>query len=202
MADVFEKRSDLDSPRARLWKLIEATPSLDWLLLTKRPEHVSAMVPWGREWPSNIWLGTTIENQRWAEKRAPELVKHPAAVRFVSCEPMLGAVDLSHWLQKMPGVHSIDWVIAGGESGHHSRPMDPQWTRGLRDQCARFETPFHFKQWGNWSPDVASVQTKRAVRRLTATDGVPVHVINVGKKAAGRILDGREWNDVPLLRRL
>ncbi len=82
MADVFERRAELHSQRDRLWELIQSTPSLDWLLLTKRPQNVRGMVPWGKKWPANVWLGTTVENQTYAEKRLPFLLQHPAAVRF------------------------------------------------------------------------------------------------------------------------
>jgi protein gp37 len=81
MADVFERRSELSAARTRLWKLIEATPFLDWLLLTKRPQNIDGMVPWTNEWPVNIWLGTSVENQAFAEKRLPFLLKQPAAIR-------------------------------------------------------------------------------------------------------------------------
>lgn len=126
MADVFEDRRDLDPWRTRLWTLVEQTPHLDWLLLTKRPDSVEALVPWRNQWPTNVWLGTTIENQKWAERRAPLLIRLPAAIRFVSCEPLLGQVDLTQWMARGAG-HSIDWVIAGGESGHHARPTHPEW---------------------------------------------------------------------------
>ena len=129
------------------------TPNLDWLLLTKRHEHVARMVPWDRSWPDNVWLGTTIETQVWAKRRAPELLKHPARVRFVSCEPLLGPVDLTPRLERTAKRNGIDWVIAGGESGHHTtvrledfvptnhplRPIRtwmngrlPRWTSGSR----------------------------------------------------------------------
>lgn len=146
MADVFEGRADLEPWRARLWKLIEATPWLDWLLLTKRPENVGAMVPWGASWPTNVWLGTTVENAEWAAKRIPALLQQPAAIRFLSCEPLLGPIDLSPWLDE------INWVIVGGESGHNARLMDPRWACALRDQCVAAGVNFFFKQWGDWVP--------------------------------------------------
>jgi protein gp37 len=98
MADIFEKRKELDSWRERLWVLINDTPDLDWLLLTKRPQHVSSMIPWGDKWPKSVWLGTTIENQEWADKRLPIFADIPAAVRFISAEPLLGPIDLEPWL--------------------------------------------------------------------------------------------------------
>jgi protein gp37 len=140
MADVFEDRRDLDEPRARLWRLIEGMPHLDWQLLTKRIDRVAELVPWGNSWPPNVWLGTSIENQTWADRRLPVLRTIPAAVRFVSAEPLLGPVRLD--------LDGIGWVICGGESGHNARPMDPAWARQIRDDCLAAGVPFFFKQWG------------------------------------------------------
>src|SRR5690606_3921590 len=89
IADVFEDHPDVAEPRKRLWNLIEATPWLRWLLLTKRPENIAAMAPWGAEWPPHVWVGTSVENQRFAEERIPILLRVPAAVLFLSCEPLL-----------------------------------------------------------------------------------------------------------------
>jgi protein gp37 len=149
MADVFERRSELKTWRNRLWDLIEATPMLDWLLLTKRPHNIANMVPWKNTWPDNVWLGTTVENQLWAEKRIPCLLENPAHVRFLSCEPLLGNLNLQHWITNK---NAIGWVIAGGESGAGARPMHPAWVRDLRDQCLEHAVAFHFKQWGHWVP--------------------------------------------------
>ena len=174
MADVFENRRDLDEHRKRLWTLIAATPMLDWLLLTKRPEHVEECVPWDHQWPQNVWLGTTAENQKWAGIRVAKLVSIPARVRFLSCEPLLSEVDLTPWLK------NIDWVIVGGESGGKARPMHLEWARSLREQCRASGVKFHFKQWGNWRP------TDEGMERMS-------------KKAAGRMLDGRTWDEYPEL---
>ena len=142
---------ELSPHRIRLWELIESTPCLDWSLLTKRPQNVESMVPWGDQWPLNVWLGTTVENQTFADKRLPFLLKNPAMVRFLSCEPLLGSLDLSPWFRKK-GLHSIDWVIAGGESGPSSRPTHPDWAASILHQCQRAKVPFHFKRWGHWVP--------------------------------------------------
>jgi protein gp37 len=196
MADVFEARRELDEWRARLWDLIVATPSLDWLLLTKRPEHVRSAVPWHGPWPKNVWIGTTAENQRWAAKRIPALLEMPARVRFVSAEPLLGELDLSPWLangdRDVAGVH---WVIAGGESGPQSRPMNPAWVRALRDQCSAAGVPFHFKQWGHWAP--SSDATRRRASVQLSAGGAPVVLYGLGKRAAGRVFDGRTWDGFP-----
>ncbi len=105
MADVFEDHPDVAAPRERLWGLIEATPWLIWQLLTKRPENIAPMVPWGGGWPPHVWVGTSVENQRYADERIPVLVSAAALarIRFLSCEPLLGPVDLSPWLLPGPG---------------------------------------------------------------------------------------------------
>lgn len=198
MADVFEDRRDLDAPRARLWSLIAETPNLDWLLLTKRPQCVERLAPWTEIWPQNVWLGTTIENQRWAEKRLPHLLARPAAVHFVSCEPLLGPMDIAPWLVRTRTRSAIGWVIAGGESGHRARPMNPEWARALRDQCQAHAVPYHFKQWGNWRPVQGPTTTQR-VRIFTGATSALVSMENVGKKAAGRQLDGKEWDGIPCI---
>lgn len=193
MSDFFEDRRDLDAPRLAALDVIRQTPDLDWMILTKRPEKILELlvraavqtepgVPeqetlrcwlnaWtsGREAPRNVWLGTTAESQEWADKRVPELLKVPGAVRFLSMEPLLGPVDLtSIKLTVSPGFFGdclqwyhlphgypdawpgLNWIIAGGESGPHARWMDPEWASSLRDQCRDAGVPFFFKQWSQF----------------------------------------------------
>jgi protein gp37 len=188
MCDVFESRADLDLHRERLWHLIETTPWLDWLLLTKRPKAALHMVPWRGTWQDNVWFGATVENEHCLRQRVPYLIQSGALVRFVSCEPLLGPIELAPYLGSGP--NQVNWVIAGGESGADSRPTDPSWIRSLRDQCTKTNTPFFFKQWGNWRPCLNS----NASRRLPVTDGF---VERMDKKSAGRLLDGRTWDEVP-----
>ncbi|MGB7542711.1 MAG: phage Gp37/Gp68 family protein [Burkholderiales bacterium] len=197
MSDIFEGRKELDALRDRLWRVIDDTRSLDWLLLTKRPERIARYVPWRDRWPANVWLGVTTENQRWADKRIPLLLEFPAAVRFLSCEPLLGSIDLTRWLNQS---RCLDWVIAGGESGHKARPMNPEWARRLRDQCGAASVPFHFKQWGHWGPDYANAAETRKRVRLVDSGGAPVTLVRLGKHAAGRNLDGRTWDEFPASR--
>lgn len=193
MADVFEWKRGLSAWRGRLWGLIEETPNLDWLLLTKRPHLVGRLVPWSNEWPANVWLGTTVENQRWADKRLPHLADTGASVRFLSCEPLLGKVDLDHWLES----GAVHWVIAGGESGPRARPSDPQWFQGIRKQCVTHGTPFHFKQWGDWAPLDA---VPGVVPKAVANGGAYSTAMGrFGKKAAGRLLDGESWDGLPAI---
>jgi protein gp37 len=195
MADVFERRSDLNVERTRLWALIERTPNLDWLLLTKRPQNVERLVPWNDQWPPNVWLGTSVENQTLAEKRLPFLLKNRAAVRFLSCEPLLGQLNLRNWFNRS-GLCSIDWIIAGGESGGNSRPMHPDWLVDLLKQCNEFNVPFHFKQWGNWVPAELTSEIPKP-KFFEFQNERPVSMTRVGKKVAGRILIGTTWDGLP-----
>lgn len=144
MADVFEDHPQVEGERLKLWALIEQTPWLNWLLLTKRPENVLKMAPWpvSSLWPDNVWIGTSTGLQKRAEQRLPSLLEIPAYVRFVSCEPMLEQVDFTPWLS------GLQWVICGGESGVHARSFNPDWARSLRDQCQEHHVAFFFKQHG------------------------------------------------------
>ena len=195
MADVFERRAELNPWRERLWEVIKSTPMLDWLLLTKRPQNILSMSPWGENWPDNVWLGTTVETQTWAEKRLPILLSIPARVRFLSCEPLLGPLDLSKFTGNAE-LAGINWVIAGGESGPHSRPMNPEWVRDLRNQCLDSEIAFHFKQWGHWAPEELLSENQKKVITLGGS-----RMAAVGKGKAGRWLDGQTWDELPNLRK-
>jgi len=141
MADVFEDRRDLDEHRDRLWKLIDATQNLDWLLLTKRPENFG-MLPTA---PVNVWRGVTVEDadHLW---RVDHLRATGAAVRFISYEPALGPIASALNLD------GIDWIVTGDESGQVRRPADVQWFADVRDMCAAAGVAFHFKQWAG-EPD-------------------------------------------------
>jgi protein gp37 len=138
MCDVFEDLPGLYGQRARLFELIEATPDLDWLLLTKRPENIVGMTPGDfGNWP-NVWIGTSVEDQRRADVRVPHLLRVPAAIHFLSIEPLLGPIDLWRVNEAdvaSPSVCEIDWAIIGGESGPLARPMDLAWARTLLGQC-------------------------------------------------------------------
>lgn len=190
MADVFEIRAELNDWRARLWPLIELTPWLDWLLLTKRPQNIQRMAPWRDKWPTNVWLGTTAETQKHADIRIPHLLDSPARIHFISAEPLLGPLSLV-------GYRGIDWVIAGGESGHNARPTDPDWIRSLRDECRTSGIAFHFKQWGHWAPEVPHGITAKQKLRLVSRRSVQTTLYALGKSAAGRTLDGRTWDQFP-----
>ena len=182
MADVFELDPALDSLRKRLWALVEQTPNLDWLLLTKRPHLARRMAPWDNAWPLHVWLGTSVENQQFADRRIRFLADVPCRYRFLSCEPLLGPLDLSTHIE------ALHWIIAGGESGSQARPTHPDWVRGVRDQCVNAGVAFHFKQWGNWYPQETAG---------SAHNGERISFVRTSKKKAGRILDGRTWDELP-----
>lgn len=183
----------------------------------------------------NVWLGTSVEDQKRAEERVPILLDTPAAVRWLSCEPLLGPVDLTNILVEHPalGQHApayldalvgeafdagassiyrdakIDWVVVGGESGPGSRPMHPAWVREVRDACERARTAFHFKQWGDWRwfeaadllarADAGQSQPKRDLvyERPDSRSGLMVDVWRIGKREAGRLLDGVSYDGYP-----
>lgn len=198
MSDLFHERIG-DEFIARVFAVMAAASTHTFQVLTKRhgrmrsllsdPEFVAAVrreryklphtvVTTGPSWPLlNVWLGVSVEDQKWANTRIPALLDTPAAVRFLSCEPLLGPVDLTPWTtwgdgslryDEPPVVSGLRWVIAGGESGDGFRPVDGEWVRALRDQCVEAEVAFLFKQWGGRTP-----------------------------KAGGRELDGRTWDEYP-----
>ena len=200
MCDPFESANGyiaLGAERRRFWCLIERTPWLAWLILTKRPENAADFSP-AQGWPSNVWLGVTVEDQATADERIPWLLEIPAAVRFVSYEPALGPVDFTNIsihepeteldprisLNALTGLvagpdeflpNKVDWLIAGGETGPKARPAHPDWVRAARDACVAAGVPFHFKTWGS---------------RALGADGLVMSV-------QGRQLDGRVWDQVP-----
>lgn len=225
----------------RVFFTMGAAPRHTFQVLTKRPQRMAKLLDEAfrhrlvqehglssayRTWPlPNVWLGVSVENQRYADLRIPHLLATPAAVRFLSVEPMLGPVRLDERdiiddvaLDEFVGV---DWVIVGGESGPGARPMDPQWGRDVRDQCTAAGVPYFFKQWGEWIPyepdpqppfwvsqhgDIidghhlpADLNEHNQTRGWWAPPDLDDDAIyrRVGKKAAGRLLDGREWNEYP-----
>lgn len=193
-----------------------------WTYVCRVQEHIGKL----HGWPlPNVWLGTSCEDQAAADERIPHLLRCPAAVRFLSCEPLLGPIDF----RIVPGFNRVGsagqevlrnlWVIAGGESGPGARPMHPDWARSLRDQCQAARVPFFFKQWGEWRSPLDGERWNTMLGRagkppsfLVAKDGT-VHctcegaegsgdcaaqpMVMVGKHKAGRILDGRTWDEYP-----
>ncbi len=232
LADVFDNEVDA-AWRSDLFELIARTPSLDWLVLTKRIGNAKPMMEkarldlllrnTGAGWPlKNLWLGATIVNREEMLRDAPKLKAIRAAVRFWSCEPLLGQLGY------IPGVMMPDWIIAGGESGAGARPMHLGWVRSLRDDCAANGVAFHFKQHGEYSNhmvdesgniepglDMTRMSPKFLQEWLTSEGWKPVDPARsagdmfqpgaiiaqrVGKHVAGRMLDGAEHNAFPVPR--
>jgi protein gp37 len=220
----------IDLLRRDLFKLIDATPWLDWLLLTKRPENIRRMwpikydqseakaicsTPEGYAHPyyrGNVWLLTSIATQADAYKNVPELLKcrELVPVLGLSAEPLLGALNIKQFFFRCTGCGSepcecngltIDWIIVGGESGPHARPMHPDWAHSIRDQCSAAGVPFFFKQWGEWAPlevcaEPAAKWTPCGVDKTHLFDDREC-VFRIGKKAAGRMLDGKLHDEYP-----
>lgn len=156
LADVFDNEVP-DAWRSDLWRLIQQTPNLDWLLLTKRIGNAHRMLPaFMKPWP-NLWLGATVVNQEEADRDIPKLLAVPAAVRFLSCEPLLGPIDLEKIgvADDVRNIYPLNWLICGGESGPKARPMEFSWALDIRYQCRAAGVPFFMKQgsqanWPNW----------------------------------------------------
>lgn len=228
LADVFDNAVP-DAWRMDLFSLIAKTPYLDWLLVTKRVGNVMRMCSGDGLMfdmiADRVWLGVTICNQEEADRDIPKLMQIPAKVRWLSMEPLLGPVDLSQWLdiiqyedgaawmrRNIGHLHDmLDWVVVGGESGPHARPMNPDWAYELCDQCDAADVPFLFKQWGEWATagNQAFGAIKGEVRHIRSDgsfwgDDLPedenadvLTVVKVGKAAAGRLLGGAQHDGYP-----
>jgi protein gp37 len=243
----------------RVFNVMALTPRHVYQVLTKRAkrmrEYVGALRGrWGRDFVDrathdgaqvlinafeqgfpNVWLGVSVEHQKAAEERVPQLLKTPAAVRWLSVEPLLGPVDLCAVGMKINGKLNVetgereflDWVVLGGESGSGARPMHPRWARQVRDDCVTCGVPFFFKQWGAYRPlgsvtdegdmdiDAAAAADESKTIALSIDgrvcwkgddDPIPAGALSsdcwfvmsrVGKKLAGRVLDGRTWDEMP-----
>jgi protein gp37 len=191
MSDLFHRDVPFEFIES-VFDVMARTPQHTYQILTKRHARMSRFLQdkYAHTEPlPNAWLGVSVENQQWADIRIPALLDTPAAVRFLSCEPLLGPVSLAQsfrrWSpplelfrdQAAVGASSVlHWVIVGGESGPGARPMHPEWARSLRDQCLGAGIPFLFKQWGSY-------------------DELGRHL---SKKLAGRVLDGRTWDEYPV----
>lgn len=164
MSDLFHE----DVPLSFVQDVFHTMEAAHWhtfQVLTKRADRLLELAP-HLPWPDNVWMGVSVENQRWVG-RVDRLRETPAAVKFLSCEPLLGRLELQ--------LEGIDWVIVGGESGRGARPMQLDWARTIRDQCTSARVPFFFKQWG--------AHNERGLRGA--------------KGANGRVLDGRTWDEMP-----
>lgn len=199
---------EADPWRDEAWNIIRKTPELTYQILTKRPESITDRLPedWEKGW-NHVWLGVSAEDQKTADERIPLLLQTPAAVRFVSCEPLLGPINFGDHMSRYREIGTelfpmLNWVIVGGESGPGARPMHPDWVRSIRDQCVQAEVPFFFKQFGEWLP-VDTTTWLNLVNNMPKgqyeTQWMDEHIMvqRVGKKAAGRLLDGKEWDEFP-----
>jgi protein gp37 len=258
MSDLFHENVS-DETIDRIFAVMALCPQHTFQVLTKRPARMLAWFakPSGfrftwregyiqnaayaiqprahfalKGWPlPNVWLGVSVENQAAADERIPLLLQTPAAVRWISAEPLLDGIDLtvipreasdfdrsmagfdrckSFYVDTLSGCNGVlmvdgasheepinaqpklDWVVVGGESGHGARPMEEAWARSLRDQCVAAGVAFHFKQWGEWLPAMCD-GAPGDYQELNAGD-TP---IRIGKRKAGRLLDGRTWDEYP-----
>jgi len=173
--DFMERNPQVAEARQQAFRVMEATPNLDWLLLTKRPQEYEKFLPqaWLAAPRPNVWLMTTVESAEYLW-RIEAMMRAPAAVYGLSLEPLLGPLRLP---KAFLDLGQRSWVIVGGESGPGSRPTQPDWARSLRDQCIEARVPFHFKQWGQHDAQLVKLRSKHD---------------------SGRELDGRTWDQLPL----
>jgi protein gp37 len=212
MSDLFHEKVS-DEWLIEIFNVMVRAQKHTFQCLTKRPER---MMSWMKHLyegriapapPHNVWMGVSVEDQKTADERIPFLLRTPAAVRWVSYEPALGPVDFRSHLQgycaehdfsggfcierKHYGVQHLHWIVCGGESGLGARPMHPDWARAARDQCVAAGVAFHFKQHGEW------LHRSQETKYLEVGEPESQEFIHAGKRAAGRLLDGREWNQYP-----
>ncbi len=241
MSDLFHEKIP-DDFIEDVFGIMSLATQHTFQILTKRPDRMLDFYKRcvynghmkGNHPLPNVWIGVSVEDQKVADERLPLLLDIPAAIRFLSCEPLLGPVDLWRGLgpEIIPQMHApgakcghhgvllqgracpicfpktVDWVISGGECGPHARPMHPQWVRSLRDQCVSTGVPFFFKQWGEFGS--ATPQNCEKPIRFVELDGTDstewtldqhslstAMMARVGKRSAGRMLDGRTWDEFP-----
>ncbi len=206
-SDFLHEAADAWRPEA--WEIIRQTPQHLYLIPTKRPENLVTRLPEG--WfPRNIWWGVSIESQEYLNRwdiLDSALHYYVPPVMFISAEPLLGTLDLSPILEEVDAgdedrpwqTRAPDWIIGGGESGTDARPCHPDWARSLRDQCTKTETPFFWKQWGEWYPATGVFESDAFAIHEKPVYKWNDHLISLklGKKTAGCILDGQEWKQFP-----
>lgn len=212
-SDFFHQ--DADAWRWDAYEIMRRRPDVTFILVTKRIERAALALP--RGCTENIWLLPTCENQQRANERIPQAINLSYRVGLVgvSVGPMIRPVDLTPWLKATPSGNQLEWVICEGEAGNadeNIRPMHPDWPRSLRKQCVSTGVPFLFKQWGDWAPGYG-LDDRNLTQATVFHDGrwflkgekldhpaasqTPKLMYRVGKRAAGRLLDGIEWNQFP-----
>jgi protein gp37 len=231
MSDLFHESLSI-THQTDIFEVMAKCPQHTFQILTKRADQLYRMKQigigvayrLGKEsvpnfWPlPNVWLGVSVEDQKTADERIPFLLQTPAAVRFISAEPLLGPVDLRRGVYMMSdglrgtSTDGLSWVIVGGESGAHARPMHPDWARALRNQCVAASVPFFFKQWGEWGPTnylghgthwaygkgkFANWIREQGAWHESGIPGGSTVLARIGKKNAGRLLDDRTWDEMP-----
>lgn len=205
MGDLFHESVPV-SRVAQVMGVIERCPHHTFQILTKRANLMHAFF-FGLKPLPNVWLGVSVENQHFADERIPLLLNTPAAVRWISAEPLLGLTHVRQWMMPPELGPRIDWVVCGGESGPNARPMHPAWAARLCDECVMAKVPFFFKQWGEWlhatqmeaafTPTELDTLSRNTLCRDTGHGDL---YFKVGKKRAGRQLDGSDWNQFPQVR--
>lgn len=206
MSDLFHPMVS-DEFILKVFDVMSQAKQHTFLILSKRMERMSSFMNKysfvkSFSWPlENVWMGVSVEDQRSVNERIPLLLNTPAALRFISAEPLINKITLSDLLYPIYGLEDskgpnpgIDWVICGGESGPGARPLHPDWVRSLRDECNRADIPFFFKQWGEWSPEIIQ-GLSMANRAQTWFENHEFY--HVGKKLAGALIDGIEHKVYP-----
>lgn len=220
MSDLFHEGVTDDFIES-VFTVIRKTPQHTYIILTKRSErmHDFMNMHYRDNPPANAWMGVSAEDQASANERIPMLLCTPAAIRFISAEPLLGMIDIeSVPTSMMQGrdkslrkITYLDWVIVGGESGHDARPMHPDWVRSLMKQCQEADVPFFFKQWGQWKPlfvcnsdwnegtGIMPDGKTYVFHERESDSGFKMMMLKSSKADNGRLLDGRELNEWPVM---
>ena len=222
-SDLFHEKVP-DAWIDQIFAVMASSPQHQFQILTKRPKRMQQYLSQDRriDWADackgigldgasnfllerdkvlpNVWVGVSVEDQKTADERIPFLLKTPAAIRWISAEPILGAIDLNQdYLEGFHFGELLHWVVAGGESQTGSRPTHPSWFRQLRDQCDRAGIPFLFKQWGDWKEPTEGIASTAKVATIGGGKLPEVAMVRVGKKTAGRLLDGKYHDAYPCL---
>jgi len=206
MGDLFHDSVKFEW-QMQIYSIMQKCPQHIFMLLTKRADNMATFFHrikrmYNLDVLPNIWPGATIENQEMANKRIPPLLKIKSKIHWISVEPMTENIDISLWLYsgylEPPQDDIINWVIAGGESGHNARPVHPNWIRNLRNQCEKANTSFFFKQWGEYQP-ITTTDGRQILPFADYDIKIKFGFKKVGKNKAGCLLDGKQYKQFPEL---